>query len=417
MFGSFSVLTLFNFYLAPIVITSDRLRSSRFPEVDDSRPIRNKRHKYQGSDFIYADGRVDEKGMVSTDEKYTRDVKGAAKADVNPGEKLYPKRERIKTSKYEDFNKTSKQQLKSELNSDDLRGSNSSSSSSANTIQSAGVERRVEEYIIVHPSTADAFQLEGGGPSSVYSNVKDTEESSTGDENGYSSAMTAVDDDEAEREIQGANNELTNDKHTDVLCKKGNVSVAETEDFIGGQKQREDVEMEQDKGEPDEFELSADLLLRDIESAIDVVKVDGQVPSSSLLAGFDWTCSSSSEENEVVVTDEDVCLTRIRIPKHILNNDSRFVRAGQKRPTPAEIDDIPLSRLVGRNVLTGPLRIGKDGKLKRPVGRPRKNPVVINKVKRPVGRPRKEQSDMNEHQRKGHQNENVQVRTVYRISR
>ena len=127
------------------------------------------------------------------------------------------------------------------------------------------------------------------------------------------------------------------------------------------------------KKDPLESELSSDILLRDIECRIEVVNVDRQLPS---LPDFDSYASSSSE-SEMVVTDDDVYLTRVRIPKHILNKDSSSARHKRPKTTPG-IDDIPLSRLVGKRGPTGPLRIGKDGKLKRPVGRPRKNPVVVN---------------------------------------
>lgn len=125
-------------------------------------------------------------------------------------------------------------------------------------------------------------------------------------------------------------------------------------------------------------------LINDITLELKIIKDISDKPTPAYL--FESITDSSESDYESVVVEGD-CLQVIPMPKRLKES----VESRRYKNSSAEMDDIPLSKMFGNNII-GPFQNGKDGKLKRRVGRPRKHPIVHDKVKRPVGRPRKEPS-------------------------
>ncbi|XP_066926289.1 uncharacterized protein [Clytia hemisphaerica] len=310
------------FQESPIVITSDRLRSSREPDEDDGRPIRAKKHKYQDSDFIYSAG-------TSTSTKPQQAESGEStlnKTTYYQGEKLYPKRDRTKTSKFEKLFSNNLKQSDAQLQ---LSGDNNSiqEAEQSNAIDGGETGARKFDTFARKTFTGVDNMLREIGSDGEFSGTK-------------------LDRINNENEIDGGSTTL------------------ESEEIL---------------------ELSSDeLLLQNIEACIEIVKDESKkIPLPTL---SELSQDSSNSESEDIVED-DVCLTRVKIPKYI-----RKLMIKSRAELREDDDDVPLSHLMKN----GPFLSGatiKDGKLKRPVGRPRKYPIVVDKIKRPVGRPRKEKTE------------------------
>ena len=295
-------------FSVPVVITSDRLRSSRIG--DNEKPSTSKNEKQEENTYKLSFHKDARNSTTSTTTNKTTNN------DNNAREKLYPKRERTKTAKFEEF--------------------------------------------------FTGFTKKGQSEEQV---------------------DTAPDNNKAAIELKEENNKA------DLLenkMKTNEKAILDSSQMENPTNNNNDQSMIQD------FELSDTDLTEDITIEMEIIRdLSNKTPPSSLL---DSKQSSESDSCESVIEDGER-LELIRIPKRI----RRYIRQQQQQQqqqrqhlqeknNPEIDDDIPLSRIFNTSI-SGQLRLSEDGKVKRPVGRPRKHPIVINKVKRPVGRPRKEPTE------------------------
>ena len=304
---------MFKPFSAPVVITSDRLRSSRISEGD--KPTSSKKAKFhEDEDDLNTPSASPPSSSIIFSHKPNND-------DIKNREKLYPKRERTKTEKFEEFFTGFKKNSRAEESAESVSDSNEVEVT-VDTIDGSTVSNKSDEKY---------HYLSNVSQGEILTNDID---------------QTTVDD-----------------------VRSSSSALAVPEDVVS--------------------ELTDNALIKDITVELEIIRdVSNKTPPPYLLESTKQ--SSESDDCESVIED-GVRLELVRIPKRLRGC---LMRDNNQRSLDVD-DDIPLSQIFGNSVGDGTgglLRLGKDGNLKRPVGRPRKHPLVINKVKRPVGRPRKEHS-------------------------
>ena len=347
------------------MITSDRLRSSRGPDEDDGRPIRAKKHKYQDSDFIYSAGsststkpQPSVSGEPNPDKSTDQPqvcVSSESKTATNKGEKLYPKRDRTKTAKFEEFfsNNLKKSEGKFKQNNE-----HSTKNETESVVENAYLNIDISE--VESNSSAHADKAEHG-------NIQHSNTKSKGELEGRKCDSIVV----------GKTLPVYDSKLESEITEKALIKIDNEKEI-----EEESLTLESD----DILELSDELLLQNIEACMEIIKDESkQIPSPTLLELSEGDSSNSETES---IIDDDVSLIRVKIPKHI----QKLMIKSKAELRDDDDDDVPLSHLMKSGTSFSGATI-KNGKLKRPVGRPRKYPIVTEKVKRPVGRPRKEKSE------------------------
>ena len=319
-------------FSVPVVITSDRLRSSRIG--DNDKPLTSNKNENQEENT----NKLKKVCRNSTTTTATTS-KTTSNSDNSAREKLYPKRERTKTAKFEEFftGFTKKGQLE-------------------------------EQKLETAPDSSKAAETK-----------EDTTNNADSTENEMKMNEKADKMDDSLKGEPDENNEQSIIQ--DNICGVVTSSSSSTSPSTEAVKDQQKVS-----------ELTGTTLTKDITIEIEIIRdPSNKTPPSSLLESIKQS-SESSDSCESVIEDGER-LELIRIPKRMRGLIRQQQQQQQPEDNPEIDDDIPLSRIFNTGI-NGPLRLSEDGnKVKRPVGRPRKHPIIVNKVKRPVGRPRKEPAD------------------------